>query len=146
MTFKQIASTSDWLIIEAVFPQLTPDDLYDHFTTADLLMQWWVGDGAEVNALVGGTYHFEWTAMDWHLRGTYKAAERGKVLAFSWKWDHERTLPAREVCVVIQPDEAGSKLTLLHGIYSESDADQQDRQSHLDGWQHFLGQLGALGV
>lgn len=146
MTVRQISSTSDWLLMEADFPTYSPEVLYDHFITADLLKQWWVGDVPEIMPEVGGHYHFSWMPMGWHLSGTYKAAERGKVLAFSWKWEHEPLIPMRHVCLMFHAGQAenSSRLTVLHGIYSDSEADQEDRQSHVDGWTHFLGKLAML--
>ena len=39
----------------------------------------------------------------------------------------------------------GTRLTLTHGPYTASPADQEERIAHhLAGWQHFLPRLAAL--
>jgi uncharacterized protein YndB with AHSA1/START domain len=139
---KPLASSQDWLLVTAEFANLNADALYKHFTQADLLAKWWAPSAPMLDLTIGGHYHLEWQPMNWHLRGTYKAVEPGKVLAYTWKWDHEPELPMRNVCIMFQEGKHdGASLTLLHGTYGDNEAEQQDRQSHLDGWVHFLGQL-----
>jgi uncharacterized protein YndB with AHSA1/START domain len=140
----QIPSADDRLIIIANFPNFTPESLYDHFTQSNLLTAWWAHEAPEIDPEIGGKYQLGWSAMGWTLRGVYKAAERGKAVVFTWKWDHEPDLPEREVTVLFQSAAQGSTLTIIHGFYAESEIDQNDRQSHLEGWTHFLGQLRAL--
>jgi uncharacterized protein YndB with AHSA1/START domain len=82
--------------------------------------------------------------MDWHLRGEFTKFEPARKLGFTWRWDHEPELPTRQVDLVIEATGPGSRLTITHGTYDESRRDQDDRQSHLDGWTYFLGQLLAL--
>jgi uncharacterized protein YndB with AHSA1/START domain len=79
--------------------------------------------------------------MEWELYGEYSHFEPGRRLAFSWNWRHEPDLPTRQVDIQIEPLAQGSRLTLTHSAYSDSPADQTDRQSQIDGWHYFLGQL-----
>ncbi len=146
MTVQILNTTSDWLIVTADFPNLSVESLYQHWTTPDLLKKWWSPDVPQMTATVGETYHLAWSAMNWNLRGTVKAATLNTVFAFSWAWDHQPTLPTREVCISFTAKNNGSALTLLHGIYGDSHDDQNDRQSHIEGWTHFLGELGKISA
>lgn len=142
-TVTQVASDSSRVILRAVFPQFEPKKLFDYFTVPHLLELWWPA-AASTEPWPGGSYHLSWPAMNWHLRGEYTALEPGKRLAFSWRWDHEPDLPTRQVEILFEPAGDGCRLIVIHGTYDDSPRDQEDRQSHLDGWTHFLGQLQAL--
>ena len=141
-SIKQLRSTNDWLLISADFPNFSRQELFAYFTQADLLPKWWSPNVPELDLSVGGKYHLAWSTMNWHLRGTYTAVERHKILAFSWKWDHAPELPMRNVCVMFTQRQAGAaSLMIIHGTYGDDESEQNDRQGHLDGWTHFLGQL-----
>jgi uncharacterized protein YndB with AHSA1/START domain len=80
--------------------------------------------------------------MDWHLRGHYLAIEPGRLLTFTWAWDHEPDAPARLVSVRFTPDATGGTLlTVTHAPYTTTADEQEARQGHLDGWLHFLARL-----
>lgn len=140
---EQLTSTEDRVLITADFPNRTPQALFDLFTKAELLVQWWPQQ-AEVDLRVGGGYHLAWPEMDWHLRGTYTVVEAPDLLGFSWHWDHTPELPVRDVTLFITPEGSGSRLLVMHGFYDNTEPDQADRQGHLDGWLHFLAVLKAL--
>ena len=140
---KQIDNIIDRVIFEADFPNLTPSQLFEAFTKADQLTQWWP-QAAEVEAKLGGTYHLSWPSMGWHLRGNYTAFEPAKTLGFTWQWDHQPELPQRQVMINIARLASGSSLRIEHGYYGQSDEELEDRQSHIDGWHHFLERLQRL--
>ena len=131
------------LKLTAAFPQFSPEELFAFFTETELLQRWWPPQAA-VEPRVGGAYHLSWPDMDWLLRGEITDFEPGRRLGFTWRWDHEPDLPTRQVDLVIEPAGAGSRLIITHGRYDERQRDQDDRQSHLDGWTYFLGQLLVL--
>jgi hypothetical protein len=54
-------------------------------------------------------------------------------------------MPTRQVEIAFEPHEAGSLLTLTHGVYGDNARDREDRQHHVAGWSHFLARLQALG-
>ncbi len=137
---QQIPSALTTLVLEADFAA-EPDDLFGWWVEPARLTQWWPRT-AEVEARLGGTYHFAWPRMDWHLRGSYTAWQPGAALAFTWHWDHEPERPTRTVTLAFAtPAAGGTRLTLTHGPYTQSTADQSDRQGHITGWQQFLLQL-----
>lgn len=140
---KDISTEKTAVLITTIFPQFTPQQLYNHFTMPHLIAQWWP-QSAEMDVQVGGKYELGWPMMGWTLRGEYTAVSAPSHLTFTWQWDHQPDLPIRTVDIQISPAEQGSKLLLQHGTYGDSDTEQEDRQSHIDGWLHFLQQLSEL--
>lgn len=140
---KDVSKDNTAVHIEATFPQFTPQQLFDQLTQPKLLTQWWPQE-AETDIQEGGTYALSWPAMNWTLRGEYTAVDRPARLAFTWNWDHQPELPERKVDITINAKEHGSSLSLQHGTYTDSAVDQEDRQSHIDGWLHFLKVLSDL--
>ena len=139
----ELASDSSRLILTVAFPKLSPEELFAYFTEPDLLQLWWP-PRAEVEPRLAGIYHLSWPDRDWHLRGEFTRFEPVQRLGFTWRWDHAPELPTRQVDLLVEAAGVGSRLTITHGIYDESQRDQDDRQSHLDGWIYFLDQLLAL--
>ena len=78
----------------------------------------------------------------------YQSLESGSIdfgYAFTWAWDHEPAAPTRTVTLQFAPDGAeGTHLTVTHGPYGDSTAEQAARQGHIDGWLHFLLRLQAV--
>ncbi len=130
------------LIIIASFPKARATDLFSHFTEADKLTKWWPQE-AKTDPRTGGALHLSWPAMKWHLRGTFETFEPAKRLVFTWQWDHDPVEPKR-VEITIEEKPEGATVTLKHGHYVSSDEDQKRRQEHIDGWNHFLGELSKL--
>jgi uncharacterized protein YndB with AHSA1/START domain len=115
---------------------------FDYFITPELLARWWPPE-ADVDARLGGAYTLRWPTMHWQLSGRYTAFESGKHLAFTWQWAHHPELPARTVDVRFALSANGCRVTITQGTYGDSPVERDDRQSHIDGWIHFLGQLQA---
>jgi uncharacterized protein YndB with AHSA1/START domain len=97
-----------------------------------------------VEPRVGGRYRLLWPAMGWELFGHYATFEPGERLAFTWEWTHEPELPARLVDITFEPHGDGCRVTVTHGSYGHTAVEKEDRQSHIDGWFHFLGRLQRL--
>lgn len=120
----------------ADFPTL-PETLFDYWTRADLLTCWWP-EAAEVG---NGLYHLAWPRLERTLLGQVTVFEPGQTFGFTWKWDFEPQLPERSVLLRFESVEVGTQITLEHGPYDDSVADQEDRQSHVEGWSFFLPKL-----
>jgi uncharacterized protein YndB with AHSA1/START domain len=143
MRVTQSPSAAETLIVDAAIPNITPNTLFDYWTRPSLLQKWWPAV-AELQPTVGGSYHFSWPEMGWHLRGRYLTYEYGRRLAFTWKWDHdEPSEPERVVTVDFAPlPSASARLRLTHGPYAATPEDQTIRlEHHLAGWLHFLPRL-----
>lgn len=145
MAIQELDQGADRLVLQAELPRMTADQAFAQFVQPELLTRWWPAE-AEVDARAGGWYDLSWPAQNWHLRGRYTIFEPGRALAFTWQWDHEPEQPMRHVAIDFAGYAKGSGclLTVTHAVYGESAAEQEDRQSHRDGWQHFLGQLAEL--
>lgn len=145
MRVDVLPSEPETLVIEAKYPSIAPDMLFEYWTRPSLLQQWWP-QVADLEPRVGGSYHFSWPEMGWHLRGRYLTRDASRRLAFTWRWDHdEASDPERIVTVdfVALPG-AGARLRLTHGPYAATPEDQLLRlEHHLAGWQHFLPRLAA---
>jgi uncharacterized protein YndB with AHSA1/START domain len=137
----QQESDSEQLVVTTFYRNTSPHALFQHWTQPDLLQEWWPPQ-AELEAREGGEYHLLWPSMNWDLRGTYTAFEPGMRLAFTWRWDHEPDTPTRHVDIRFEPvGDIGTQLTVTHGMYTQSEKDQEERQGHLDGWTYFLTRL-----
>jgi len=105
------------------------------------MARWWAPE-AEIDAREGGAYHLAFPAGEarYDLRGTYTRVAAPQRLTFTWGWDHTPETPQREVDVVLTPGtEGGTHLDVTHGRYT--DADDAERQSHVEGWTYFLARL-----
>lgn len=143
MTVQQIESDNTRVIMQIDIHEADPARVFDYWVQPDLLVKWWPQE-AVTHPQVGGDFLLAWPGMNWRLRGVYRAFEPGKTLAFTWKWDHEPDLPERLVTVTFAPLDDVTVINVEHGSYTDSEVDQADRQSHIDGWLYFLGKLQAV--
>lgn len=142
-TIKQLPDDGSFIEFEARFAELDATQLFRAFTNPELLVRWW-SQTAVVEPRIGGQYTLTWPDMSWELTGAYEEFEPPARLVFTWQWTHEPDLPMRRVTLDIQPSGGGSILRLRHDTYGLGEAEMADRQSHIDGWQHFLPRLGEL--
>jgi uncharacterized protein YndB with AHSA1/START domain len=138
-----LSSDQNQLNLSADFSNFTPQELFEYFTTPHLITQWWP-ETAEIDARLHGKYRLGWPSMSWELFGKFTRFEPGQRLAYSWKWKHAPDLPERQVDILFETLGDGARLTLTHGAYMDNSRDRADRQSHLDGWSHFLARLQNL--
>jgi len=139
MPVREIEASLDGLTFE-VTVSASPEKAFSYFVTPSLLAEWWAPQ-AEIDPQPGGQYVMSWPSQDWHLRGEYTDFAPGERLAFSWRWDHEPQLPTRLVSVLFEAAEPGTNVRLQHGVYGQDAVEQADRDSHREGWLHFLGRL-----
>ncbi|HEX3272807.1 MAG TPA: SRPBCC domain-containing protein [Ktedonobacterales bacterium] len=147
MTIKDVSTNAAELTLTGEFLDFTALGLFAYWTRPDLLRQWWPPQ-AEVEPRAGGAYHYWWPERNDHLRGVFTTFEPGQKLAFTWRWDHEPPeAPTRTVTVSFAPDTRDDErvtLTLRHEPYGETQAEQDARKGHLEGWTYFLGKLQSL--
>lgn len=140
----QLPTGPEEMVVTAELPRLSPVTAFDYFTQADLITQWWP-PSAEIEPRAGGQYRLAWPSMNWELTGRFQDFRPGQRLSYTWQWTHEPALPTRTVTIDFEPLRSGSRLTVTHGRYGDSAVEQEDRQSHIDGWLHFLGRLQTVG-
>lgn len=136
-------SLPEQVVLIEDFERTAPEYLFTCFVDPSLLVQWWP-QTADVDPRLGGSYHLSWPSMNWHLRGDYTEFSPGEALGFTWKWDHDGDKPPRTVRITFEPHQAGTRLTIVHGTYTESEDDQEERSGHIEGWKHFLTKLDAV--
>ena len=135
----QVPSTADKAVVAGEFPHCPPEILFDYWTMPRLIILWWPAE-AEIDPRQDGIYHLSWPKRNWHLRGYYTTFEPGKELAFTWKWDHFAV--TTNVNVTFDPlSTGGTKLTVTHSPYSETEIDQEARLGHVEGWMYFVTRL-----
>lgn len=150
------------LELEVVLPG-SADQVFAYFVEPRKLEAWWPEE-AITDPKPGGAYQFSWPIMGWVLFGKYldvvpvptraeKGPEEGAEgrISFTWAWQHAPELPERKVTVRIVAAEGGAygpktHMLLTQGTYDDSDQDQDDRETHFDGWEHFLGKLAQVLV
>jgi uncharacterized protein YndB with AHSA1/START domain len=136
----QSPSGPERLIVAGPFLALSPSDMFRAWTEPEVITRWWPQE-AELDLREGGSYHFSWPSMSWHLRGKYQTVQPNSRLTFTWSWDHEDS-PDRTVDIRFDSlPNGGTMLTLEQGTYTESEADREEREGHIAGWLHFLGRL-----
>ena len=97
---------------------------------------------ADIDARVGGRYRisFDTSTGEHHdVSGVYREVQANRRLVFTWAW---HSTPERQslVTITLQPDGAGTLLTLQHAQFFDQDA----RDRHAKGWADLLGKLERL--
>lgn len=130
------------LLLEARF-STDPQTLFTWLTQPEKLVLWWPQE-ADVEAQQDGAITLKWPAMQWTLTGRWLVFTP-ELLKMTWNWTHEPDLPERTVSFALSDCDCdcafGARLTLTHGEYGTSQTERDDRQSHVDGWHHFLARL-----
>jgi uncharacterized protein YndB with AHSA1/START domain len=143
---KQIPSSTDILVVYGDFHGFTPEELFDYWVEPELITQWWP-KVAEVDPGIGGNYRFTWPEQQWFLHGVYAEFERGKRLKFGWTWNHEPGIyEPLWVDIHFMEIDHGTRMSIFHGPYTDSESDQGARQGNLEGWIHFGSRLAGLRV
>ncbi|WP_350281508.1 SRPBCC domain-containing protein [Kribbella sp. HUAS MG21] len=129
--------------IERVLPA-TIDRVYDAWTRAEVLAQWYCPNPqlelkVDADVRAGGAYVVE---MGPHVvRGTYLEVEPPYRLVFSWQWDGSDGEPTR-VQVELSEVAGGTRMLLSHTGFSNA----EDAANHRQGWEPELDRLAGLLV
>lgn len=98
----------------------------------------WLGLAVEFEAIAGGAVRIDPNGRD-VIRGQVLEAIRPSKIVFTWGWEGtEHQVPAGSTIVeiVLAPEGAGTRLTLVH-----RDLPADARESHDVGWTHYLARL-----
>lgn len=132
-----------WLTVRTTLTGVGPEDALIWFLDRDKVLAWW-GQEADIDRAVGGRYEVRWPSVGYTLRGEIIDL-RPTEAVISWWFLHEPELPARMVHIRTEANGTGdgdaTRVTINHGPYRQSAAfpqEDEDRQSHVDGWSHYL--------
>ncbi len=115
----------------------TPERVWRAFTTAEEVAAWFWPEAwdatTEIDLRIGGRFHITSTRVS--LSGEYVAIEPNRRLVTTWRWDgdDDETL----VTYTLEPSDEGTLLTIVH----ERFLTEEDRDSHLQGWNDCLDRL-----
>ena len=112
-----------------------PERVYEYFTRPEAMIRW-MGDYALLEPVADG--RFELDVRGTPVRGRYLELEPPHRLLISWGYAGSERLPpgASTVEVQLTADGDGTRVVLEH-----RDLPQEERQSHLSGWTHYLARL-----
>ncbi len=120
---------------------VSPDEAFALITEPERLRRWQTVS-AYVDLRAGGSYR--WVVVPGYVAaGTFQELDPGKRVVFGWGWEGNEAVPpdASMVTVTIEPDGAGSRVTLSH-----AGLDEQQEKSHAEGWDHYLERLTTLAT
>jgi len=122
---------------------LAPEVLYDAWTTADELVQWFPSF-AEMTVTEGGEYRFGWEGWEDEWLGVYVEVDRPNRLVFTWQ-PPASAFPegAYQTTVTLTfeaLDEGATLLVLEHGGFQGG----LEMESHMEAWRGYLYNLRAF--
>jgi uncharacterized protein YndB with AHSA1/START domain len=101
----------------------------------------WMGVGAELDPRPGGRVRIDVDGE--HVAvGEFVTVDPPHRVVMTWGWENNAAVPpgSTQVEITLTPDGSGTVLRLRHaGLPNE-----EERQSHLGGWNQYTGKLTAL--
>jgi uncharacterized protein YndB with AHSA1/START domain len=133
----------DRLEIVASFPKRDPDSLFRFWVEPDLLCKWWPPKVEVIEPRVDGQYVLVRPNQNWRFRIRFTGFVPVKVLGFTWNWEHEPDANPTRVHITFESmHDKGTRMILIHSGYIPNNENQ--RQSHLEGWIFFLSRLHSI--
>ena len=120
-----------------------PPEIVFAYLTDSARFTRWMGVGAELDARPGGRYRIDVDGV--HIAvGEYQQVEPPRRLVMSWGWDGHPTVPpgSTTVEITLTPERGATVLRLRHLGLPSAD----ERRSHRDGWNQYVGQLREAAV
>ncbi|UYN91320.1 MAG: SRPBCC domain-containing protein [Anaerolineales bacterium] len=123
----------------------TSQQVFDAFTQADLLAQWWWPHIADttyaLDARTGGAYEIRSQMAGIGVRGQFVALQPPSHIRLTWNWMNDGVSEVEEaVDIHIEPANNGTTLTLTHYLSPQAGDGANLRQ----GWNDVLGRLAKL--
>ena len=129
----------------------TPEQVFDAWTSAELLRKWWgpqpnfENAGADVDLRPGGRYRLSMTdkqsGATHTVSGEYTEVSRPDRLAYTWQWegDDDSMAGSEETRIVVEfnQDGDGTEVVLTHSGFTNSEV----RDMHSMGWSGCLASL-----
>lgn len=118
------------------------EDVYDAWTTADQLVQWFPGS-AQMTVTEGGEYRFGWDGWEEQWVGTYVEVDRPRRLVFTWQ-PPASVFPEgayqTTVALTFEDLDGSTRLVLEHSGFQGG----AEMESHLEAWRGYLYNLRAF--
>jgi len=123
------------------------EDVFDAWTKADLLKQWFVcvdavASKVEIDFRVGGRYRIQWDDLPDGSKaviGSYLQIEKPSLVSFTWQWEGSES-PATLITIEFAPSGSGTRIRLRHTRFQSN----EDRDEHLYGWGRCMEGLGGF--
>ncbi len=118
-----------------------PEVMFDAWTTADQLVQWFPG-AAEMTVTEGGEYRFGWDGWEEEWVGTYIEVDRPERLVFTWQ-PPATVFPAgayeTTVTLSFEDLDGATRMTLETTVLQGG----PEMESHKEAWSGYLYNLRA---
>lgn len=128
------------LTVERVV-QAPPERVWRSFADPVELSAWFwpprLQPQARIDVTPGGSLRIRSDVADLGITGTVTAAEEGRLLSTTWRWDGEDDETA--VTIELAPDPDGTRVTVRHDGFATEHAVQE----HITGWNDCLDRLVA---
>lgn len=128
------------LIVERVV-QATPEWVWRSLADPVELSAWFwpprLQPQARIDATPGGALRIRSEVADLGITGTVTAAEEGRLLSTTWRWDGEDDETA--VRIELAPEADGTRVIVRHDGFATGHAVQE----HITGWNDCLDRLVA---
>lgn len=127
-TRSAVGPVDDAVVTASAFLPVPPAEAFEHFTSAPLL-EAWLSAAAYVEAAVGGKYELFWDPADRESNSTIgcriTAMAPGQFIAFQWRSPKQFIFanavdPLTHVVVLFVPEEAGTRVHLVHSGWRSS--------------------------
>lgn len=119
----------------------SPEVVYEFFVDPDRMIQW-MGRKAELDPRPGGLFRVDLNGR--HIsRGEYIELDPPNRVVFTFGWEGGTSMVepgASTVEVSLSADGDGTLLRFVH-----RDLPEESRDSHGDGWDHYLARLEVAG-
>lgn len=118
-----------------------PETVFRALTDAGELSRWWT-TRAESDPRTGGSFAYTWefeeqTERNHTRAGTYERVVPGEHVRYDWPMPLGPTVTDFR----LSPHGDGTRLTLSHEGWGESDEWNESYDMHVSGWQFFLANL-----
>ena len=119
----------------------SPEVVFEFFVDPDRMIQW-MGRKAELDPRPGGTFRVDLNGR--HIsRGEYVELEPPHRVVFTFGWEGETSIVKPGTSTVEVNLDADGDGTLLR--FAHRDLPEESRDSHGQGWDHYLERLVVAG-
>jgi uncharacterized protein YndB with AHSA1/START domain len=127
-------------LVKTILIDAPRERVFDFIVTPSNMVRW-LGLSVEFDPVPGGVVRIDPNGRD-VIRGTVLEIRRPSRIVFTWGWEETgHAVPAGSTIVEIalEPDGAGTRLTLVH-----RDLPRDMRDKHDAGWVHYLARLKTV--